>query len=465
MADVRILRAELDTLEAEIGAMHKTPDGELREFTREEQERFDKLVRTRDQKKADVERHEAIVEAAKDPARVAPVVGNGDSGNRRDGTRDDAMRSVDALVRSGDLPEYAAEKVEALVHSGLASSRSLASRWATATGDPAYLSAFTKLLADPERGHMMFDGRELAAFRTVREVQAEMRGMSLTDSSGGFMVPLTLSPEILITGNGSINPLRRVSRVVQTMTDTWQGVTSSGVTAEWTAEAAEMADATPTLAGPSIPTHKGDAFVPFSFEVGQDARNFQAELTKLMVDAADQLMATAYTTGTGSGQPTGIITALAGGSSVVTPTTPETFAAADVYKVLEAVPPRFRPNASWQANLSVANLIDQFETTNGSKQFPELANDRLLRRAFNENSNMDGSWNTAATANNYVLLAGAFENFVIVDRIGTTIELAPHLFGANGRPNGQRGLIMWYRTGSDSVNDAAFALLNLATTA
>ena len=33
---------------------------------------------------------------------------------------------------------------------------------------------------------------------------------------------------------------------------------------------------------------------------------------------------------------------------------------------------------------------------------------------------MDGSINAAATANNYVMLYGDFQNFVIVDRIGTT---------------------------------------------
>jgi HK97 family phage major capsid protein len=75
------------------------------------------------------------------------------------------------------------------------------------------------------------------------------------------MIPLTLDPAINLTSNGSINPLRQLARVVQISTDTWNGVTSAGVTSEWTAEAAEMADASPTLASPSIPVYKGDAFV------------------------------------------------------------------------------------------------------------------------------------------------------------------------------------------------------------
>ena len=65
--------------------------------------------------------------------------------------------------------------------------------------------------------------------------------------------------------------LRQISGVAQTVTDTWQGVTSAGVAAEWTDEAEEVADASPTLGSSSIP------FVPFSFEVQGDAVNFMSE--------------------------------------------------------------------------------------------------------------------------------------------------------------------------------------------
>ena len=89
--------------------------------------------------------------------------------------------------------------------------------------------------------------------------------------------------------------------------------------------------ASPTLGSPSsIPVYKGDAFVPFSFEVGGDALNFMQELGNLLVDGAERLNATAYTTGSGSGQPTGIITSLvasAGTVPLITPATPEVIVA------------------------------------------------------------------------------------------------------------------------------------------
>ncbi len=54
---------------------------------------------------------------------------------------------------------------------------------------------------------------------------------------------------------------------------------------------------------------------------------------------------------------------------------------------------------------------------------------------------------------------------MIVDRVGMNIELVPHLFGANRRPTGQRGLYAWLRAGADSIDDNAFRMLNVATTA
>lgn len=385
--------------------------------------------------------------------------------------RDNAMRTLERAVSDDRLAAAGAELIENLMRSGPAPSQSWTQRYTVAAGSPDYERAFAKLVANPTHGHLEWTPEEADAYRAVKAVQTEQRAMGVgSDAAGGYMVPLTLDPAIMLTSNGSTNPLRQLARVVQTTTDTWQGVTSAGVTAEWTAEAAEMADASPTLAGPSIPVHKGDAFVPFSFEVEGDAVGFISELGKLLQDGADQLTATAYTTGSGSGQPRGVITALVAAAAtvpLVAPATAETLGAADVYAVQNALPPRFQPNAVWNANLTILNSLRQFETTNGALKFPELADNppRLLGRQVFENSNMDGAINPEVTAENRVLLYGDFAaGMVIVDRLGSTLELVPHLFGANRRPTGQRGALLWFRTGSDVVIPNAFRLLSIPTT-
>ncbi|MGS2646416.1 phage major capsid protein [Streptosporangium sp. G12] len=462
------LKAQRESIRADIAAL-----AELTEPTEEQAsesdallvqfEHVDEMCRTQEEHEERVSRARATAMDIRSHEGPTSRSSGGHSGG--DGLHARARRTVDMAHRSGLLPDHGAERAVELITSGSQMDRDMAARWATATGDPAYLRAFVSLLGDPQRGHMLWSQEEQEAYRAVEFLHADMRALSLTDASGGFLVPLTLDPTVLLTSGGSSNPLRRISRVVQTVTDTWKGVSSAGVTAEWLAEANEAADASPTFGSPEIPVHKGSAWVPYSYEVGMDGYGFARELQKLLLDAADQLMATAYTVGDGIGKPKGIVTALAGTASEINSTGTEALVAADAFALQNALPPRFSANAQWTGHLATINALRQMETTSGALKFPELASGQLLGRPVNENSNMDGAINPAATANNYALIYGDFSQFVIVDRIGTTIELIPNLMGANGRPTGQRGLFMWFRTGSDVVVPNAFRMLDVPTTA
>jgi HK97 family phage major capsid protein len=179
---------------------------------------------------------------------------------------------------------------------------------------------------------------------------------------------------------------------------------------------------------------------------------------KLLSDGLLQLLNVALTTGSGTGNPTGIITALTGGSSVVNTATADTLTAADVYAVQSSLGPRWQANARWCANLAILNTLRQL-TTGSQFVFPELHNDQptLAGKPIHELSNMDGTLGGAG--NDPVLLYGDFSNFVVSQRIGSAVELIPHLFGSSLRPTGQRGMYIYARYGSDSVNDAAFRLL------
>jgi HK97 family phage major capsid protein len=374
------------------------------------------------------------------------------------GTRDRAMRVIDGHVRSGALPARGAEVVEGMLKTGNPAGQSWTARMVEALGDDHYMRAFAKLVANPTQGHLTWTARESESYRTVEQLRSETRSMGSTDTQGGYLIPLTISPEILISSAGSNNPLRQISRVVTTATDTWAGITSAGVTAEWIAEGLQVADASPTLASPTIPVYKADAFVPFSFEIAMDGILFMDELAKLLTDGYNQLTATAFTTGTGIGTPTGIITALSAGSapSVVNSGTSGTLAIADVYNLQNQLPARFSAGAEWCAHLATLNALRQF-VTGTVLAFPGLQNDpaTLLARNAHELSNMT---NTVTHPSN-VLLYGNFENFVIVDRWPSSLELIPNLFGAQGRPTGQRGAFLWARVGSDVVVPNSFRLL------
>ncbi|MEU0393816.1 phage major capsid protein [Streptomyces sp. NPDC006208] len=329
-------------------------------------------------------------------------------------------------------------------------------RHCLATSSPEYLRAWSKVAAG--KGHMI----------TPDEQRALERAMSLTDTAGGYLVPFQLDPTVIITANGSRNQIRQAARTVVATGDVWNGVSSGAVSWSWDAEAAQVSDDATTFGQPTVPIYKAAGFVPISIEALEDEANVTQEVARLLAFGRDTLEAAAFTTGSGVGQPTGIITALAGGSSEVAPTTGETFAAADIYKLDNALPSRYRAGASWLANRAIYNLIRQFDTGGGAQMWERIGADvppELLGRPALEAEDMDGTFDAAATANNYLAVYGDFSNYVIADRVGMTVEFIPHLVGANQRPTGQRGWYAYYRVGADSVNDSAFRMLNVATTA
>lgn len=468
-------RGESVTRMEEIQTRMEDLAGKHRRSTADESE-FDELRTEFDDLKNHVDRIDRTTELARaargGSSRFRVEAGSPRDQHQADGhsLRDNAMRLLDGAVRNNRLPAHGAEVVEGLMHSGPQSAQTWTQRYTLAAGSEHYERAFAKKFSDPDTGHLLWTNEEAEAWRTVATVAAEERAMSTTDSAGGYLSPLVIEPSILLTSSGSISPLRQISRNVTTISDAWQGVTSAGVVGEWLSEASQAADASPTVAQPSIPVYKASAFVPYSYEIGDDATNFMVELAKLLIDSYDQLTATAFTTGSGSGQPTGLITKLVASSgtvSLVAPAVAESFTAADIYATQLALPPRFQARASWNAALGTIQAARQFESTNGAIRFPEMAANppQLLGRPLYENSAMDGSINPAASENNYSLCYGDFSHFVIVSRIGSRIEPIQNLVGANHRPTGQRGAFLWARVGSDVVVPQAFRLLSIPTTA
>jgi HK97 family phage major capsid protein len=332
------------------------------------------------------------------------------------------------------------------------------SKQALLTSSPAYMRAWSKMARNEQ--HLL----------TADETRAmdEVRAMSLTDAAGGYLVPFQLDPTVIITANGSYNQIRQVARQVVATADIWNGVSAGSVSWSWDAEAAEVSDDTPTLAQPAIPNYKAQGFVPISIEALADAENVSAEVGRLLAFGKDELEAAAFVLGTGSGQPTGIVTALTATASEINAAADDTFALADVFTIQGALPARYRSRASWLANNSIYNRVRQFDTAGGAALWERIGADRpalLLGRPALEAEGMDGSVTTTGAVSNFILVFGDFENYVITDRIGMTVEFIPHLFGTNRRPTGQRGWYAYFRTGADSVNDAAFRLLDVPSAA
>jgi HK97 family phage major capsid protein len=326
-------------------------------------------------------------------------------------------------------------------------------KMALATSSPEYLRAFTKAAQGQE------------GTQTVEEKAAYERAMSLTDSAGGYLIPFQLDPTVIITSDGSLNEIRRVARQVVATGDKWHGVSSGAVSWSFDDEATEVSDDTTTFAQPTIDIRTARGFVPISIEAMQDEQNVAQEVGRLLMFGKEDLEATKFIDGaSGSDEPIGVVTALDGvAASTVDSATTDTFALEDVYALQGDLPARYRRNASWLANNLIYNLIRNFTVAGGADVWERLQADRpplLLGKPALEAEQMDGS--ITALAANLVLIFGDFQNYVIADRIGTTVEFIPHLFHTtSNRPSGQRGWYAHYRVGADSVNDGAFRILDV----
>lgn len=332
---------------------------------------------------------------------------------------------------------------------------------------PHYVEAFRKFVRDPDGGYLAdLTPDEHRAWREAREV------MRSTLATGGAVLPAPMDPTIVLVSDGSADPMRRVARVDTTTSLTKRYVVSDGSTFSFDAELAEVSDDTPSLSEVEITVQKAQGWIEASIEVWADQPDFPTELVKLIEDGKLQAEAPVFINGTsGSNQPIGLLTRLTATThSVVSPATPEQFTKADPYKVLQALPPRFRPRASWLAEFSTLAALDQMETQNGSKAFPDVfgASPRLLNRPIFEHSSMPAASliNASTTNSNPILVVGDFSHYVILDRVGMSVNFVGpgHLFGTtSGRPVGKVGWYAYWRVGADVLDSNAFRVLDVET--
>lgn len=372
--------------------------------------------------------------------------------------RDRARRAIEASAFPGvSNREDAQERAERLLSTVDSEDGQLAQRMLR-TGSPLYNRAF---------------GKMAISLNTNGLTAEESRALALgVDASGGFAVPFQLDPTVILTSDGVINPLRQVARQVQIVGKKWEGVTSAGVTVTRGAEATEAPDSTPTLAQPVVDTSRVQGFIPFSVEIERSWSAMSSEMTMLLQDAKDSEEADSFVNGDGTGNnPHGLIKTLATGSRVAAQTVGGFTIPEDIDSVEEALPPRFRNRASWLAAKSTYNRIKEAASAN-----PSYAGDIWVKLSGGQPPELSSypayevssmpSVATSGGGSNLVLAFGDFQRgFIIVDRIGMNVELVPHLFGANGRPTGQRGIYAYWSNGCRVLVDNAIRVLNVTSNA
>jgi HK97 family phage major capsid protein len=471
MATLKEKSEEMARIKAELQRMEDSDDtteendGDLRDTLVERWTQLDTECKPIIER---MERVRAITRAADDPANLeGPAGGNGNGNGRYGATtpelvvsrqrdpygNNDAVRSlvitrgelreraldaIDLEAKRGNLAHDFAEEVTRKTQDQFSGQSNIA-RHVLLTGSEEYQDAFRAYLEDPQG-------------------EAQRAALSLTLANGGYLLPFVLDPTIILTNASSANPWRRISNIKQTTSNTWNGVNSAGVNAAWLAEGTMVTDNTPTVANIVVTPGKAAAWVFGSYEVLEDT-DFGQQLPGLLADAKDRLEEAAFATGTGTGQPQGVVN---GATTVVTTATTLVVALADVYAVQAALPPRFRnaPGTAWVANVAQINRFRQLDTAGGASFWTNLGKgqpETLLGAPIYESTTMaSGVATTTLEA-----IFGDFGQYIIVDRVGVSMIYEPLVKGTSSPyiPSGQAGWFMFWRVGAQLSTVNAFRVM------
>ena len=369
--------------------------------------------------------------------------------------RDGALAVLDDRESNVPLSSTAGDSITQRVRT--AADTDLARR-IIVTENEHYRSAWHKMMT--YGSNVVLTPTEQTAMLRYQEYRAQSEG---TTTAGGFAIPVFIDPSVILTDQETDNPFLSIARQVNVNTNAWKGVSAAGVSWSFDAEGSAVSDDSITIAQPSVTVFMARGFIPFTIEIGDDWPGFQAEMGRLLSEGYDELLIDKFSRGSGSGEPRGILTALDANTNVeVTSTTDGAFGFEDVYKVWKSLPQKYRRRSSWMMSVDINNKIRQFGQANvyhaATVALPAGAAEVLFNRPVYESPYFPDFDATTGPVNR--LVVGDFSNYVVARRSGMNVELVPQLFDVtNNRPTGSRGWFAYARIGGNSVNDAAFRIL------
>ena len=410
-----------------------------------------------------------------DPA-AADAAGSDEQRGQR--VRDLAMRAVETSLYTNpntDVPATQARIAHLLDTADLPTredpNHELA-RQILSTGAPWYRSAFAKLLKSGGN----------AAVLTAEEA----RGTAITmGGTGAYLVPFAFDPTMIAIGVHNMNPYRRTAKVVEVVgASVWHALTATAISAIRGVENLVASEQGPTFAQPSFTPSTVKVQINMSEETAQDRPDISTELSVLIGEAKDNEEEASCAVGTGAATMLNVVgmappngtagcfttqlTVASGGSTV---------AIADLYAVENALPVRHRQLAQWYMARSTIRKFQGFETTSGIlfnaiQNFPGGASYAAVGNAANDHYGNTGlkllgypvnespSVPIATGGNAPIATLANPEQFVIVDRLGMTIQFIPFVFSAGTTyVTGQTAIYASWRNAAGPLNADAGRVL------
>lgn len=287
-----------------------------------------------------------------------------------------------------------------------------------------------------------------AEYRKAIKMYAKAAMQEGTDSEGGYFVPDQYSNDLIVAMKDA-SILRTAGARILTVTgsDTLRmpSLTYSGAAA-LTAEEAAFDQKEPTAGEIVFNAYKYTKLSKVSDELLEDSR-IPVVSEVLIPDAVQAFAAaenSAFTVGTGSSQPEGVVT---GATTGVTAASTTAITADEIIDLYHSLNYLYRQDAVWMMNDATAKLIRKLK--DGDNQYlwqPGLQAgqpDRLLGRPVFTNNSM-----ATGAANAKTVLFGDMRYFAIADFAGGGAQLRRlnELYAANGQVG-----FRWYKRFDSNV--------------
>jgi HK97 family phage major capsid protein len=286
-----------------------------------------------------------------------------------------------------------------------------------------------------------------------------------TDTSGGFLVPQEYGNELL--KNVVLwSPIRSYARTVTIGGQSIVYPKLNGRTAAtWTGETAARTESSPTFTDQNLPAYELSTFVDVSNQLLEDNQyNLLGELAQMFGEDMGKVEGAAFVNGTGTGQPTGLLTSTAITNTVITGAAsnfPNSNPADILIKMQHALPAVIAQNAVWMMNRATLGTVRQWKDAQGrylvlNETGPNGAPlTTLLGRPVVDCVDFP---NVAANA--LPIVFGDLQGYRIVDRVGLSTLRDPFTQASVGKTR----FYVRKRVGADVTHGERFVALKVSAT-
>jgi len=288
-------------------------------------------------------------------------------------------------------------------------------------------------------------------------------------TGGEYLIPVGFQKELEIKLK-AFGGMRRNCRIVNTATGNtlnWPTMDDTTNSGQWLAINAAVPQQNPNFSQvPFTANLVTSQQVIIPVQLLQDsAFDLEAELTEAFAVRIGRTVNNGYTLGNGTGQPNGIVPqvaaygsgsriVLARGDSQSGNTEINSIGVNDLANLIASLDPAYRPGAKFMANQATFDSMRKLKDSLGRPlwevSIAQGVPDRIFGYTYDWNQDI-----ALIGANNYSMLFGRFDKYVIRDVLGFTMVRYNELY----MPNHQVAFQAYLRTDGQVLQPAAFSLL------